>query len=467
MSAATRLAGFAAVLVLVFAGAAVAGGCSRRRPLGRRATPRRAARRRGHADARPIPCAASRSARPGCAQARTPPGAAARRTLRFRIADARRRTVRDFDVEHDEAHAPDRRAPRPDGLPAPAPDAGRRTAPGRVPLRLARRRDLPRLRRLLASTAAPQTLADRPRRRRRLRARGRCRPVADRRGRRPTRSRLDEGAARAGAESELRFTVTRDGGPVAIRALPRRQAATSSRCARATSPSCTCIPTSAATRASMADVPAARAATACSCSSRHDGRVHTAAFTQEVGAMSDRVELPIAGMTCASCAARVERRLNRLDGVTATVNYATEKATVEFDPARRRARAARRGRRGGRLQRRAAGSGAAPDASAADDARTTDRVAARRLDRLRACCRCRVLLLSMIPALQFDNWQWLALTLATPVVLWGALAVPPRRVGEPAPRRGDDGHADLARHARRVGVVAVRAVPRRRRRCRA
>ena len=48
---------------------------------------------------------------------------------------------------------------------------------------------------------------------------------------------------------------------------------------------------------------------------------------------SDRIELPIDGMTCASCAARIERKLNKLDGVTASVNYATEKAAVEFDPA--------------------------------------------------------------------------------------------------------------------------------------
>ena len=47
----------------------------------------------------------------------------------------------------------------------------------------------------------------------------------------------------------------------------------------------------------------------------------------------DQVELPITGMTCASCANRIERRLNKLDGVTASVNYATEKATVEFDAA--------------------------------------------------------------------------------------------------------------------------------------
>ena len=62
------------------------------------------------------------------------------------------------------------------------------------------------------------------------------------------------------------------------------------------------------------------------------------------------LELPITGMTCASCANRIERKLNKLDGVTATVNYATEKAKVEFD-ASGRPGAADRGRRGRRLQR--------------------------------------------------------------------------------------------------------------------
>ena len=64
--------------------------------------------------------------------------------------------------------------------------------------------------------------------------------------------------------------------------------------------------------------------------------------------LPERLELPIEGMTCASCATRIEKRLNRLDGVEATVNYATEKAAVDFDP-RRRARATDRGGRGGRL----------------------------------------------------------------------------------------------------------------------
>ena len=49
-------------------------------------------------------------------------------------------------------------------------------------------------------------------------------------------------------------------------------------------------------------------------------------------AATEHLELPITGMTCASCANRIERKLNKLDGVSATVNYATEKASVEFDP---------------------------------------------------------------------------------------------------------------------------------------
>ena len=69
----------------------------------------------------------------------------------------------------------------------------------------------------------------------------------------------------------------------------------------------------------------------------------------------DHVELPITGMTCASCANRIERKLNELDGVTASVNYATEKATVDFDAAAVDPDAAGRRRRGRRLPGRAAG----------------------------------------------------------------------------------------------------------------
>jgi Cu+-exporting ATPase len=137
-------------------------------------------------------------------------------------------------------------------------------------------------------------------------------------------------------------------------------------------------------------------------------------------AVIDHVELPITGMTCASCANRVERGLNKLDGVTATVNYATEKATVDFDPGSVEPE-----------QLIAAVQAAGYEASlpATDDRRDedgTDADAADELAPLRtrlilsALLSLPVLLLSMIPPLQFDNWQWLALQLATPVAIWGA-----------------------------------------------
>jgi P-type Cu+ transporter len=127
-----------------------------------------------------------------------------------------------------------------------------------------------------------------------------------------------------------------------------------------------------------------------------------------------RVELPIEGMTCSSCAGRVEKSLNRLDGVEATVNFATERANVSFDPAQvepedlvgavedvgySASLPAQRGEQG---------DAAEPDPTA--DLR-------RRLV-FAAALSLPVLLLSMIEPLQFENWQWLSLQLATPVVLW-------------------------------------------------
>ena len=87
---------------------------------------------------------------------------------------------------------------------------------------------------------------------------------------------------------------------------------------------------------------------------RSDGAVHTAAFTVEVAvsapAPPQRLDLPIEGMTCASCANRIERKLNTLDGVEATVNYATEQASVQLRCRARRARRSRRRGRGRRLR---------------------------------------------------------------------------------------------------------------------
>jgi P-type Cu+ transporter len=130
----------------------------------------------------------------------------------------------------------------------------------------------------------------------------------------------------------------------------------------------------------------------------------------------ERLELPIEGMTCASCAARIEKRLNRLDGVDATVNFATETASVSFESAsvehERLVEAVEQAGYAVRLP--------APEEQAATAAPDEDPTAPlRRRLVVSAALSLPVLLISMIPALQFDNWQWLALQLATPVVLWG------------------------------------------------
>ncbi len=136
-----------------------------------------------------------------------------------------------------------------------------------------------------------------------------------------------------------------------------------------------------------------------------------------MSAASERLELPITGMTCASCASRIEKRLNKLDGVEATVNYATERASVSFDPAAVAPE---------RLVEtvRAIGYDAvlpSPEAPAESrDGPADESAPLRRRLVVSAVLSLPVLLLSMIPALQFDHWQWLALQLATPVVIWGA-----------------------------------------------
>ena len=131
--------------------------------------------------------------------------------------------------------------------------------------------------------------------------------------------------------------------------------------------------------------------------------------------MNDSVDLLVGGMTCASCAARIEKKLNRLPGVEATVNYATDKATVRL-----------------------------PEGTSVDDAIATivatgytarlpappaaepavvldaDTLALRHRLLVSTALAIPVTLLSMVPALQFTNWQWLALMLAAPVAVWGA-----------------------------------------------
>ncbi|WP_143660836.1 heavy metal translocating P-type ATPase, partial [Streptomyces sp. st140] len=191
---------------------------------------------------------------------------------------------------------------------------------------------------------------------------------------------------------------------------------------------------------------------------------------------ASEAELMIGGMTCASCAARVEKKLNRMDGVTATVNYATEKARVTFGEGLKLGDLVATVEKTGYTARpvaqppvpapapapestREAGPGPAPEVSpksaseptpesaplptpeftpesAAEPASdpTPDSVARQdeaEQDASLAALRQRlvvsavlatpVVLLAMVPALQFDFWQWLSLTLAAPVVVWGGL----------------------------------------------
>ena len=130
---------------------------------------------------------------------------------------------------------------------------------------------------------------------------------------------------------------------------------------------------------------------------------------------TEQLELPITGMTCASCANRVERKLNQLEGVRASVNYATERATVELEPGavapERLVEAVESAGYGALLPADEPERGRAEEADPSAPLR-------RRLI-VSALLSAPVLVLSMVPAFQFENWQWLALQLATPVVVWG------------------------------------------------
>jgi len=132
--------------------------------------------------------------------------------------------------------------------------------------------------------------------------------------------------------------------------------------------------------------------------------------------MTSSVDLDITGMTCASCANRIERKLNKLDGVTATVNYATEKARVEFPETVSPEQLLETVEQAGY----AATLPPAPDAPAAPADGTTDPTRALR-DRLliSTALSVPVVAMAMVPGLQFTFWQWLSLVLAAPVVVWG------------------------------------------------
>ncbi|WUB23427.1 heavy metal translocating P-type ATPase [Streptomyces chartreusis] len=124
-------------------------------------------------------------------------------------------------------------------------------------------------------------------------------------------------------------------------------------------------------------------------------------------------------MTCASCAARVEKKLNRMDGVTATVNYATEKAKVSYPAGIEVADLIAVVEKTGYTAEEPAPPQPAPEQDHAPE--DPEPAAYRGRLVVSALLAVPVIALSMIPALQFDNWQWLALTLASPVVVWGGL----------------------------------------------
>ncbi|WP_419995208.1 heavy metal translocating P-type ATPase [Streptomyces boninensis] len=131
-----------------------------------------------------------------------------------------------------------------------------------------------------------------------------------------------------------------------------------------------------------------------------------------------QVELTIGGMTCASCAARIEKKLNRMDGVSATVNYATEKARVSYgDDVSVDDLIATVVRTGYTAEPPAPPAAAAVDEPAAADDDSLHRLRHRLL--VSIALAVPVIMLAMVPAWQFDNWQWLSLTLAAPVVVWG------------------------------------------------
>ena len=152
--------------------------------------------------------------------------------------------------------------------------------------------------------------------------------------------------------------------------------------------------------------------------------MNTSAIGTEV-LENETVDLDVTGMTCAACAARIEKKLNRLDGVSATVNYATERAAVSYSDGVADSAALIE-------VVKALGYGASvhvPPAStpaASDELSPLERSAENRATDIRrrlivsVVLTVPVMVLSMVPALQFRNWQWLSFAMAAPVAIWGA-----------------------------------------------
>ena len=134
------------------------------------------------------------------------------------------------------------------------------------------------------------------------------------------------------------------------------------------------------------------------------------------------VELQIGGMTCASCAMRIEKKLNKLDGVAATVNYATEKAKVTipagYDPALLIAEVEKTGYSAALPAPKKAKNDTA-EGGDADDA-DPELTSLRNRLIVSIVLSVPVIAMAMVPALQFTYWQWASLALAAPVIVWAA-----------------------------------------------
>ena len=148
------------------------------------------------------------------------------------------------------------------------------------------------------------------------------------------------------------------------------------------------------------------------------------ADTREAPPAGSVVELEIGGMTCASCAMRIEKKLNRIEGVEATVNYATEKAKVlapvGYDPQLLIAEVEKTGYTAALpapKKTAGAGSGAEDEGPTHEDLELTT-LRHRLIGSI--VLAVPVILMAMIPALQFNYWQWASLTLAAPVIVWAA-----------------------------------------------
>lgn len=143
--------------------------------------------------------------------------------------------------------------------------------------------------------------------------------------------------------------------------------------------------------------------------------------TSPAPTLGPSIELEIGGMTCASCAMRIEKKLNKLVGVTATVNYATEKAQVRapegVDTEALIAEVAKAGYTASLPRSK----DAAPSGDASEeDQPDTELIVLRQRLLGSVALAVPIIVMAMFPAFQFDYWQWASLTLAAPVVLWAA-----------------------------------------------